>query len=404
MNVACPPPTSVGSPSSSTSRTWSPTPGSPPPPSTCARRSTGCSRRARSSSAAPTATGRASATPRPHLHEFGGRAGRRAALDPGREERRRHAPGDRRARAVLRARAHRHLRHRLGRQRLLPAGLQAARERQAGHRPRGQGGDLALLRARLRRVPLPAHRARAASRASAAPAGPGAARPAASAASGHAPGTRKRDGAAAGARGGGSACWPAATGPLNPSLIKETIVRKEPDFDERDHGFSTFSRCSRRMEKEGLLKRQQIGAGSGTWWPPTIGGGPTDVGGRKRLARARVRARVRVRWRLACSWSAVALVSVPCSLADTTPHTRPSTRPPPPWHGLTACRVLLEPRVRDMVRPRARSPVFRAASSVGRDTGLCPAGQAATGRSAPAPARARRSIRARPCSRPRWPA
>jgi uncharacterized LabA/DUF88 family protein len=50
-----------------------------------------------------------------------------------------------------------------------------------------------------------------------------------------------------------------ATGPLNPSLIKETIVRKEPDFDERDHGFSTFSRLLEAMEKEGLLKRQQQG-------------------------------------------------------------------------------------------------------------------------------------------------
>jgi uncharacterized LabA/DUF88 family protein len=50
-----------------------------------------------------------------------------------------------------------------------------------------------------------------------------------------------------------------ATGPLNPSLIKETIVRKEPDFDERDHGFSTFSRMLEAMEKEGLLKRQQQG-------------------------------------------------------------------------------------------------------------------------------------------------
>jgi len=49
-----------------------------------------------------------------------------------------------------------------------------------------------------------------------------------------------------------------ATGPLNPSLIKETIVRKEPDFDERDHGFSTFSRLLEAMEKEGLLKRQQL--------------------------------------------------------------------------------------------------------------------------------------------------
>jgi hypothetical protein len=49
-----------------------------------------------------------------------------------------------------------------------------------------------------------------------------------------------------------------ATGPLNPSLIKETIVRKEPDFDEREQGFSTFSRMLQAMEREGLLKRQQI--------------------------------------------------------------------------------------------------------------------------------------------------
>jgi uncharacterized LabA/DUF88 family protein len=50
-----------------------------------------------------------------------------------------------------------------------------------------------------------------------------------------------------------------ATGPLNPSFIKETIVRKQPDFDERDHGFSTFSRMLEALEKEGLLKRQQQG-------------------------------------------------------------------------------------------------------------------------------------------------
>jgi uncharacterized LabA/DUF88 family protein len=50
-----------------------------------------------------------------------------------------------------------------------------------------------------------------------------------------------------------------ATGPLNPSLIKETIVRKEPDFDERDHGFSTFSRLLEAMEKDGMLRRQQQG-------------------------------------------------------------------------------------------------------------------------------------------------
>jgi uncharacterized LabA/DUF88 family protein len=50
-----------------------------------------------------------------------------------------------------------------------------------------------------------------------------------------------------------------ATGPLNPSFIKETLVRKEPDFDEREHGFSSFSRLLEALETEGLLKRMQQG-------------------------------------------------------------------------------------------------------------------------------------------------
>jgi uncharacterized LabA/DUF88 family protein len=50
-----------------------------------------------------------------------------------------------------------------------------------------------------------------------------------------------------------------ATSPLNPSFIKEAIVRKEPDFDERDHGFPTFLRLLEALEKEGVLKRQQQG-------------------------------------------------------------------------------------------------------------------------------------------------
>jgi uncharacterized LabA/DUF88 family protein len=48
-----------------------------------------------------------------------------------------------------------------------------------------------------------------------------------------------------------------ATGPVNPSAVKEFIVRKEPDFDERDHGFSTFKKLIEALEKEGLLKREQ---------------------------------------------------------------------------------------------------------------------------------------------------
>lgn len=50
-----------------------------------------------------------------------------------------------------------------------------------------------------------------------------------------------------------------ATGPLNPSIIKETVVRQQPDFDEREHGFSSFSRLLEAMEKEGLLAIQQQG-------------------------------------------------------------------------------------------------------------------------------------------------
>ena len=50
-----------------------------------------------------------------------------------------------------------------------------------------------------------------------------------------------------------------ATGPVNPSLIKETIVRKKPDFDEREAGFSTFSKLLQEMERQGLLKREQHG-------------------------------------------------------------------------------------------------------------------------------------------------
>jgi uncharacterized LabA/DUF88 family protein len=59
-----------------------------------------------------------------------------------------------------------------------------------------------------------------------------------------------------------------ATAPLNPSAIKAAIVRREPDFDERDHGFSSFSRLLEAMEKEGLLRMEQ--GAKGQWYvlPP----------------------------------------------------------------------------------------------------------------------------------------
>ena len=55
-----------------------------------------------------------------------------------------------------------------------------------------------------------------------------------------------------------------ATGPVNPSAIKEFIVRKEPDFDEREHGFSSFKKLLEAIEKEGLLKREQ--GAKGQWY------------------------------------------------------------------------------------------------------------------------------------------
>ena len=50
-----------------------------------------------------------------------------------------------------------------------------------------------------------------------------------------------------------------AEGPMNPSRIKETLVRKKPDFDVRELGFSTFTKLLSALEKNGLLKLQLKG-------------------------------------------------------------------------------------------------------------------------------------------------
>jgi len=66
------------------------------------------------------------------------------------------------------------------------------------------------------------------------------------------------------AREGVAAMLARATGPVNPSAVKEWIVRKEPDFDEREHGFSSFKKLIEAMEKEGFLKREQ--GAKGQWY------------------------------------------------------------------------------------------------------------------------------------------
>ncbi|HEY6099945.1 MAG TPA: NYN domain-containing protein [Anaeromyxobacter sp.] len=55
-----------------------------------------------------------------------------------------------------------------------------------------------------------------------------------------------------------------ATAPVNPSAIKAAVVRRQPDFDERDHGFSSFMRMLEQMEKEGLLRLEQ--GAKGQWY------------------------------------------------------------------------------------------------------------------------------------------
>jgi uncharacterized protein (TIGR00288 family) len=59
-----------------------------------------------------------------------------------------------------------------------------------------------------------------------------------------------------------------AASPVNPSAIKAAVVRREPDFDERDHGFSSFTRLLEAMEKAGLLRLEQ--GAKGQWYvlPP----------------------------------------------------------------------------------------------------------------------------------------
>ena len=86
------------------------------------------------------------------------RGGVRADRDPAHadvgEELGRHQDGRRRPRPLLHEGAHRHLRHRLGRLRLLAAGQQAARERQVGDRRRREELHVRPAGEQLRRVHL----------------------------------------------------------------------------------------------------------------------------------------------------------------------------------------------------------------------------------------------------------
>ncbi len=66
------------------------------------------------------------------------------------------------------------------------------------------------------------------------------------------------------AREAAAAILARAAGPVNPSAIKAAIVRREPDFDERDHGFSSFNRLLEAREAAGLRRREQ--GAKGQWY------------------------------------------------------------------------------------------------------------------------------------------
>jgi len=62
-------------------------------------------------------------------------------------------------------------------------------------------------------------------------------------------------------------------GVLYSSLIKDTMTRKQPDFNERAHGYSTFGDLLEEARGLGLLKIERDAAAGGTWVVQGLGEG-----------------------------------------------------------------------------------------------------------------------------------
>jgi len=67
-------------------------------------------------------------------------------------------------------------------------------------------------------------------------------------------------------------------GVLYSSLIKDTMTRKQPDFNERAHGFSTFGDLLDEARKLGLLIVERNAAAGGTWVVQGLGSGVVAEG------------------------------------------------------------------------------------------------------------------------------
>ena len=64
-------------------------------------------------------------------------------------------------------------------------------------------------------------------------------------------------------------------GVLYSSLIKDTMTRKQPDFNERAHGYSTFGELLEEARELGLLDVERDAAAGGTWVVRGLGEGIT---------------------------------------------------------------------------------------------------------------------------------
>jgi len=62
-------------------------------------------------------------------------------------------------------------------------------------------------------------------------------------------------------------------GVLYSSLIKDTMTRKQPDFNERAHGYSTFGDLLEESRKLGLLDVERDAQAGGTWVVKGLGEG-----------------------------------------------------------------------------------------------------------------------------------
>ncbi len=120
-------------------------------------------------------------------------------------------------------------------------------------------------------------------------------------------------------------------GVLYSSLIKDTMTRKQPDFNERAHGYSTFGDLLEEARGLGLLKVERDAAAGGTWVVQGLGEGialekATNGNGSSRSSRRRRRSgRSGSRDRKETS-PAEAAAKTKSAKTETKPETKPETK------------------------------------------------------------------------------